>query len=159
MYRYDLTVPAQTTVSQNVTVPLYPTVDGHSYDKDVYEYCLDTSHLVQWGGSPQINISVYSNGYYVKSNQEVDLTSWGFTLENTKPSNDCFTFTFCETADFNNSSNEMGRALGSVGLLVIVICLFCALVPIVAVSIVLGLDKSKRKAKQSTSTTADNDNK
>ena len=159
MYRYDLTVPAQTTVSQNVTVPLYPTVDGHSYDKDVYEYCLDTSHLVQWGGSPQINISVYSNGYYVKSNQEVELTSWGFTLENTKPSNDCFTFTFCETADFNNSSNEMGRALGSVGLLVIVICLFCALVPIVAVSIVLGLDKSKRKAKQSTSTTADNDNK
>ncbi len=159
MYRYDLTVPAQSTVSQNVTVPLYPTVDGHSYDKDVYEYCLDTSHLVQWSGNPKINISVYSNGYYVKSSKDVNLTSWGFTLENTKPSNDCFTFTFCETADFDNSSNEMGRALGSVGLLVIVICLFCALVPIVAVSIVLGLDKSKRKAKQSTSTTADNDNK
>lgn len=150
MYQCNLVVPAQGEAVLTVKMPLYPTVDCENYDKDVYEYELDLTALSNWCGSPEVNLSIVTDGYFVNSSVDLKETPTGFELNKISPSTKKLTFTLSEVPDFDkNKDQDKGPSSNEndsrflVVLLIIIGIIY--LVPIITVSVVLGYDRTKRE--------------
>lgn len=146
MYQCNLVVPSQTDVSQTVRMPLYPTVDCFHHDEDVYIYNIDMSSLSQWRGTPEVSMYISTDGYYVQASHELTPTASGFKLERISTATKELSFTLSEVAGFDKDDNS---SVGDVGtrllIALLVVAITIALIPIITVSTVLGLDRAKRK--------------
>lgn len=146
MYQCNLVVPAQGEATLTVKMPLYPTVDGYSYDENVYEYVLDLSALSNWRGNPDVNVAIITDGYYVKSSLDLKETATGFELRKIDSSINNLSFTLSEVPDFDKDKDSSSYESDSEALAVFLIIIsIIYLIPIITVSVVLGCDKAKRK--------------
>lgn len=147
MYQCNLTVPAQSPVTLEVEMPLYPTINSNGYTADVYEYKVDLSNLSNWSGTPDVSVSVVTDGYFVDSPLQFEATSTGYNVLKVDNSLQNFVFTLSETPDVESVIVSIEKAERKVLTDIIVTIGVCYLVPIVTVSVVLGCDNAKRKRK------------
>lgn len=145
MYQCNLVVPAQGDVALTVKMPIYPTIDGYSYDENVYEYVLDLSALSNWRGTPDVNVIITTDGYYVKSSLDLKETATGFESKKIDSSTN-LSFTLSEVPNFDKDKDSTSKQFNSRVLYVLLIIIgIIYLIPIVTVSIVLVNDRAKRK--------------
>lgn len=148
MYQCNLTVPAQSDVSLEVEMPLYPTINCDDYTVNVYEYVMNPSGLSNWRGTPDISVSVITEGYYVDSSLQLKQTSTGYDVLNVDSKMSDFFFTLSRTPNFESSTAASERTERRIVAILGIIVGLCYLVPIVTVSVVLGCDKAKRNRKK-----------
>ena len=141
MYQCNLTFPAQSDTSLTVEMPLYPTINYGTYSADVYKYELNMSALSGWRGTPDINVTIASNGYYVDSSTELVQTASGYEIKQVESLLEKQWFTLSSISDYD-------KGIGSNTLIliitIVVVLILCA-TPIVIVALVIGLDNAKRK--------------
>lgn len=159
MYECFLTVPAQTEVTYAVLMPLYPDIDW-GRTEDVYIYDLDISALSNWQGYPTVRASIVTKGYQVKASYYAELiqTATGFEIEGNDLSKPTLSFALSERLVSSSNGQD---ALNRLGKAFLIVAAIIALIPIVAVWTVIGVDASKRKKalkaeKESTATDGQN---
>lgn len=142
-YQCNLTFPAQSDTFLTVEMPLYPTIDYGTYSADVYKYELDMSALSGWRGNPDIDVSIASNGYYVDSSAELTQTASGYEIKQVESLLEKQWFTLSPIPDYDKGIGSNTQMI----IITVVVLLIVFAIPIVIVSLVLGLDHAKRKKK------------
>ena len=147
-YEYELSVPAKTTVSNGVTAPLYPSIDG-DYSPSVYGYEYLLSPASKWAAFGNLNIEIKTPFYMTASGGfgfEKNEDGYSLSLE-TLPNGE-LKFSLCSDPKPQKVFNAYGVV---VVVFIIIIAVVCAAVIAGIVVISVWLIKKNKKAKKTSS--------
>lgn len=142
-YQYDITVPAGGTITNSVTAPIYPSIDG-GYDPPIYLYTYLTSPAASWASFGTLDVIINTPYYLTDSVCEFEKTDSGYKTQFDSLPDGELTFTLCESENPQKHQSPLLIIIGIIAVgLVIGVILAIIFWPItlvlIAISAVIGV--------------------
>ena len=147
-YEYELSVEPKQTITNTVTAPIYPTING-DYEPPKYEYKYLLSPAQNWADFKKLDIEINSQYYLIKSNLgKFKHSGDKYTLSlDSLPKKEC-EFTLCSAT----KPKKISRQISLRTILPIIMFGLFLLIPIaiivVLVSVIVDSRKRKKKKKE-----------
>ncbi len=146
-YEYDVDFPADSTVINKVTAPMFPTIDA-DYSPNTYTFTYLLSPASKWGSFSDLDIRINTDSYLIDQSHyaNFEATDGGYAMHLDSLPDSELVFTLCTSANPIRIRTAASYALAAV-VVVIIVVIVCAVVYFIGMMIALGVLLARRNNK------------